>query len=259
MSNPVLFLLLLAGLSVGCGEQLRVHFIDVGYGDSILIEFPGGKNMLIDGGDSRAGIKVANYLKRKGIKNIDTVVATHPHPDHIDGLLKIIGEFKVDIVLANDNVAENIHYKPLFEVTKEFKQVKKGDIINTFVEILHPETLTGNLNSDSLVLMLKYKNVRFLFTADICQATSDDLAGYYGEKLKSDILQIPHHGQSGSEALFQMVLPDIAVKSIGDSRWRGTLREKKILEILNELNITVLSTDIEGTIVLTTDGVKIWR
>lgn len=107
--------------------------------------------------------------------------------------------------------------------------------------------------------MLKYKNVSFLFTADICPKTSDNLADYYGEKLKSDILQIPHHGQSGSETLFRVVSPDIAVKSIGESRWREPLREKKILEILNELDIIVLSTDIEDAIVLTSDGEKIWR
>ncbi|MBU3956260.1 MBL fold metallo-hydrolase, partial [bacterium] len=155
--------------------HLFVHFIDAGYGDSIFIEFPGGENMLIDGGDLEAGAKVVEYLKARGVWKLDMVVITHPHPDHIDGLFPVMEKFKIDSVLANEDIEKSENYSDFFKAVKrdniKFSRGRRGDIINKFkgvkLRILHPGKLTGNPNNDSLVIKLTYKDIAFLFPADI--------------------------------------------------------------------------------------------
>jgi beta-lactamase superfamily II metal-dependent hydrolase len=105
-------------------DDLFVHFINVGYGDSMLVEFRDGRNILIDGGDREAGAKVAEYLKRRNIEKLDMVIITHPHPDHIEGLFSVIKNYEIDIIIANENISENKDY-PLFEVVKH-SQCKYG-------------------------------------------------------------------------------------------------------------------------------------
>lgn len=99
----------------------------------------------------------------------------------------------------------------------------------------------------------------FLFTADIDQTICDRFAEYYEEKLKSNILVVPRHGKSENKGFFRMVSPDLAVISVEHSKWRNLGREKEILNKLMGMAIEVLSTDKQGTIVLETDGKKIWK
>lgn len=246
--------------------DLLVHFIDVGYGNSILVEFPGGGNLLIDGGDRGAGTKVVEYLKSRKIKKLDVVVVTHPHPDHIEGLFSVVGKYEIDIIIANEDIPESENYAPFFAAIKEqkieFKRAKREDIIDRFagvrIEILHPDKLTGDWNNDSLVIKLVYKKVSFLFAADIGQEICAGLVDYYKEKLKSNVVNIPHHGKSGSEEFFELISPELAVLSVGPSKWRNPSKEKEILDILKRLGVRVLTTEREGTIVIRTDGKEVW-
>lgn len=272
-----IFLLLFLAISpIGCRGHLRVaassdnllvHFIDVGYGDSILIEFPDGGNLLIDGGDKIAGEKVVEYLKTRGVKKLDMVVVTHPHPDHLEGLFLVVERYEIDSIVANEDVSESESYASFFEIVKgkeiPFKRVVRGEVIvegeGIKMEVLHPDKLTGNLNNDSLVLKLTYKKVSFIFTADIGQKICDRLAEYYKEELKSNVLTVPHHSKSGSEVFFRMVSPELAVISTGESKWRNPGQEKKKLDILKSLGVEVLSTEKERTILLRTAGEKIWK
>lgn len=268
----ILLFLFLAFSGVSCSRWLRgidlsddlsVHFIDVGYGDSILIESPDGGNMLIDGGDREAGAKVVEYLKKMKIEKLDIVVVTHPHPDHIEGLSKVLENYDIDIIIANENISESENYSSFFEVVKEqeieSKQAERGDIIDRFkgvrVEILHPDKLTGNWNNDSLVIKLTYKKVSFLFTADIGKEICDELVGYYGEKLKSNVLKVPYHGKSGTEKFIRKVSPELAVVSVGPSIWGGPSEE--ILAEYKDLKIPLLRTDEKGTIVIKTNGERV--
>lgn len=268
----ILLFLFLAFSGVSCSRWLRgidlsddlsVHFIDVGYGDSILIESPDGGNMLIDGGDREAGAKVVEYLKKMKIEKLDIVVVTHPHPDHIEGLSKVLENYDIDIIIANENISESENYSSFFEVVKEqeieSKQAERGDIIDRFkgvrVEILHPDKLTGNWNNDSLVIKLTYKKVSFLFTADIGKEICDELVGYYGEKLKSNVLKVPYHGKSGTEKFIRKVSPELAVVSVGPSIWGGPSEE--ILAEYKDLKIPLLRTDEKGTIVIRTNGERV--
>ena len=246
---------------------LSVHFIDVGYGDSILVEFPCGGNMLIDGGDYVHGYEVVDYLKKMRIENLDIVVVTHPHPDHIEGLFRVMEEFKVAAVIANEDISESKNYADFFRIVKKkeikFKQGERGDIIDEFkgvkFKIIHPDKLTGNSNNDSLVIKVVYKKISFLFAADIGRMICDRLAKHYREGLKSNVLTVPHHGKSGSDTFFRMVSPDFAVISTGTSRWRNPKQQKEMLNLLKKIKSEVLFTERQGTIVFKTDGEKIWE
>jgi len=265
--------LFLAVSNISCGSWLRgatsskdlfVHFLDVGYGDSIFIEFPDGGNMLIDGGDRAAGVKVKKYLKKKKVERLNVVVVTHSHPDHMEGLFPVVGQYEIDIIIANEDISESKNYASFFGVVKdreiEFKQVKRGDVIDRFkeveVEILHPDKLTGNWNNDSLVIKLTYKNVSFVFAADIGQEICNELAEHYKEKLKSNVLKVPHHGKSGLGEFIRKVSPEVAVISVGQSI-RGGPSEEMLVEYKN-LKIPLLRTDEKGAIVIRTDGAKVW-
>jgi competence protein ComEC len=95
-------------------DYLFVHFINVGYGDSIFVEFPDGANMLIDGGNREAGVRVSDYLKERKIKKLDLVVITHPHPDHMEGLFSVVQKYKIDNIIANEDISESKGYLPFF-------------------------------------------------------------------------------------------------------------------------------------------------
>ena len=267
-----LFLFLIA-LTISCSAwpgravpsgYLFIHFINVGYGDSIFVEFPAGGNMLIDGGNREAGVRVADYLKERKIKKLDLVVVTHPHPDHLEGLFSVAQKYKIDSIIANEDIPESKNYTPFFEVVKgkgiEFKQVKRGEIIKRFkkveIEILHPDKLTGNWNNDSLAMKLTYKKVSFLLVADLGQKTCDELAKHYQERLKSTVLKVPHHGKGGGGEFIRKASPEVAVLCVGPSIWGGPSEE--ILAEYKDSKIPLLRTDEKGTIVIKTDGEKIW-
>ena len=109
------------------------------------------------------------YLRKRKLERLELVAATHSHSDHIEGLSKIVEKYMIDILIANEDISENKNYSSFFEIVKEkeieFKQAKRGDVINRFkgadVEILHPDKLTGNRNYDALVIKLTYKNISF--------------------------------------------------------------------------------------------------
>jgi len=136
--------------------------------------------------------------------------------------------------------------------------LKRGDIMvdePAFeIEVLHPEEPGNDLNESSMVLRMTYGGVRFLFTADISSRICEELAGLYGDKLKSEVLKAPHHGKQPSRVFFKTVNPSIAVISTGESEWRKPESEEKMLSILEELGIKVLSTENSGTVVVESNG-----
>ena len=114
--------------------NMQVHFIDVGQGDSILIQSPNGKNMLIDGGKKSDGDKVVAFLKSKGVSTLDAVVATHPDADHIGGLLAVLNNFKVNQFIDSGKAHTTQTYFELLTLIDEknipFKVANTGDLIN---------------------------------------------------------------------------------------------------------------------------------
>lgn len=155
--------------------SLEVHFIDVGQGDSALISFPSGQVMLIDGGTGNAAGKVVGYLRDQGISEIHHLIATHPHEDHIGGLIYVMMQFPVKNVYMPRAANNTRAYERLLLTIKEndlkITQVKAGLTLDVgsgvdAVFVAPVSDSYSNLNNFSAVLHLTYDQSNFLFTGD---------------------------------------------------------------------------------------------
>jgi beta-lactamase superfamily II metal-dependent hydrolase len=254
-------LVAVSAATVSASENLTVHFLDVGQGDSELIQF-NGKNILIDAGDQGAGPIVKSYLRIHGVSSLDLVVATHPHSDHIGGLLTVLNDFQVGQVLDSGQV----HTTPTFEdflnlIDKKnipYNVAERGQTIDLDpslrIEVLSPtSTPFDNLNENSIVLKVTYNKVSFLLMGDAgFEAENSLLASGYD--LKSDILKVGHHGSSSSSssAFLSRVKPTSSIIEVGAANAYGHPTQKT-LSALQSTGSKVYRTDTNGNIVVTTD------
>jgi competence protein ComEC len=261
-------------------KDLNVTFIDVGHGDSILVEFPRGKKMLIDGGglyEDRFDIGknvIAPFLWKKKIRRIDTLVLTHPDPDHLKGLNFIASQFSIDQFWDNGFQTDSEPYLQLKKILSEKKintqslhQVSSLQSINGVeISVLNPPARNGSqkevqtlrdLNNSSLVLKLRFKNVSLLLAGDI-EKEAEERILRKDYLLRSDILKIPHHGSSSSSTLFflERVKPTYAILSVGE-RNIGRLPNPEVLKRYLQLGSKILRTDKHGAITVITDGENI--
>jgi len=254
---------LLVAVSSAASENLTVHFIDVGQGDSELIQF-NGKNMLIDAGDLEAGPRVTSYLRSHGVTSLDLVVATHPHSDHIGGLLTVLNDFPVGQVLDSGQVHTTQTYENFLTLVDQknipFAVAKRGQTIDLDpaikIEVLSPpEPLfaVDDLNQNSIVLKVSCNKVSFLFMGDAnCEAEENIIAAGYD--LKSTVLKVGHHGSASSTctSFLDKVRPDVAVIEVGAENGYGHPSEKT-LSALKDIGSKVYRTDLDGNVVVTTD------
>jgi competence protein ComEC len=241
---------------------LKVHFIDVGQGDAILIQTPLGQNMLVDAGDNDYGSLVVNYLISQGIKDLDVVVGTHPHADHIGGLDTVLNRFPV----------KNIYMPKVTNTTQSFRDVLKAvenrglkitaakagvdiPLDGIGCHIIAPiQNLYEDLNDYSAVIKLEYGSQSFLLTGDAGTESEGQILALK-TNLKSTVLKIGHHGSyssSGSKFL-KAVAPQYAVIMVGGDNKYGH-PHTQILSRLSGAGIGVYRTDQHGTIVFATDG-----
>ncbi len=272
---PVVLLIIIIQVFYPAGH-LKVNFINVGEGDCILIEAPNKINILIDGGgtpqgDFDVGSKIViPYLRRKGINKINLLVLTHPHLDHLEGLLPVIKEFKVDMVLDSGLICDSSEYKEFISLIQKkdipYHQAKAGDnfIFNNNLEIFLLNPLydsdfydESDFNNASIVVKLFYKNADFLFTGDIEEAAEKKLL-IWQNILQSDILKVGHHGSATSTNLefLDKVDPSIAVITVGKNHFGHP--SQKIIERLEDKNIQIYRTDEDGTIIIRTNGHEYW-
>lgn len=240
--------------------NLIVHFIDVGQADTILIENESSA-MLIDGGNNNDSELVVNYIKSQGIKKIDYVIGTHPQEDHIGGLDAVINTFEIGKVIM-PNVSSNtktfedvllaINYKNL-----KITSPKVGDtytLNNAQFTIMAPnKTDYNDVNDASIVVKLQYKNSSFIFLGDAEKPS--ELQMLKLGNLKSDVIKIGHHGSNSSTTIdfLKAVSPKYAVITVGKDNTYGHPSDE-VLDRLKKQNIEILRTDLDGTIVFTTDG-----
>ena len=261
-------------------KDLRLTFIDVGHGDSILIEFPKGKRMLIDGGglyEDRFDIGknvIAPFLWKKKIRRIDTLVLTHPDPDHLKGLNFIASQFSIGQFWDNGFRTESEPYLQLKKIlvenkikTQSLNEEVPSQIINGVeISFLNPPALNAtqrkvrnlwDLNNSSLVMKLRFKNVSALLAGDIGKEAEGRMLRK-DVSLRADILKIPHHGSSSSSSplFLERVKPTYAILSVGE-RNIGRLPHPEVLKRYLQWSSRVLRTDKHGAITVMTDGENI--
>jgi competence protein ComEC len=243
---------------------LRVTFLDVGQGDSILVEFPGRKKMLVDGGgtpDSSFDMGeqvVSSFLWHRGIKKLDYVVLTHAHPDHLNGLVAVTRNFRVAEFWEAFSPEESPAYEELNQnlssvlrrrrVFRGFRH-SEGQVI---IEALHPKEsprlARRTDNDDSLVLRLASDGGSILLAADIGRASEDAILDEH-LSVCSGVLKSPHHGSrsSSSDTFLAAVDPRVVVISAGLGNPYG-FPHPEILERYRAAGLLIFRTDQDGAV-----------
>lgn len=243
---------------------VEVHFIDVGQGDSILIEADESA-MLIDAGENNMGTTVVDYLKNHGVDELDYVIGTHPHSDHIGGLDYVINNMTVDQVMMPDVVHTTKTYEDVLDAISNkgltITAPKVGDEYRlgpaSFTIIAPGSSDYEDLNDYSIGIKLTYKNSSFLFAGDAGIHSEEEMLTC-GIDLSADILKISHHGSeySSGAAFLDAVNPEYAVISVGKDNDYGH-PHAQTLQALSDRGIKLYRTDEQSNIVFTTDGITI--
>jgi competence protein ComEC len=240
---------------------LYVDFIDVGQGDSILIQAPGNINVLIDGGENN-GLALA-HLQNRQIDHLDAVIATHPHADHIGGLPDILRAFPVGAVWTSGASHTTATFERFLDAIIErqipYYEAQTGDVIGVGglqFQVLHSARSANDLNDTSLVLRLEYGDTSFLFTGDASQSVEQRIVSSSLFPLNATVLKVGHHGSytATSAAFLAAVQPQIAVYSAGRGNSYGHPHDASIRN-LEAIGATVFGTDVNGTVTIATDGV----
>ena len=241
---------------------LKVHYINVGQGDSSFVELPTGETILIDAGIPSQGYVVTNYIKGLGYNDIDYVVATHPHNDHIGGLPTVLESFEVGkFYMPNKEHTSNIFMTMLNAVQLNgcravyaksgLSVVDEGNLKVNFVAPV--SSGYSDLNNYSAVLRISFGKSSFLFTGDAEDVVESELISS-GQNIKADVLKVGHHGSgySSTSAFLKKVNPKYAIISVGKNSY-GHPNVDAMTRIATA-GAEVYRTDEVGTIIVTTDG-----
>lgn len=281
------------GLSYNPPKELEVDFLDVGQGDAILIKSPFGQNILIDGGPDSSVIEELGKTLPFWDKRIDLMVLTHPHDDHVTGLIEVIKRYNVKKILYTGVVHSAPNYLEWLETIRERKipliiidrpqKIIFGD--DCYLGIISPrQSLLGretdNLNNSSIATKLVYGKTKLLLMGDAEVEVEKELlnltpgspllpslpTGRQGEgegggvDLAADVLKVGHHGSdtSSGEEFLETVSPKIAIIEVGKDNDFGH-PSLRIIKRLERTGAEILRTDLDGTIGLVSDGEKISR
>jgi len=250
-------------------QYLHVSFLDVGEGDATLIQ-SSGQNILVDGGPTPQAISLGLSQKLPFWEHtIDLVILTHPHLDHLSGLIEVLNRYNVKAILAPEMSVNSAAYDEWMNLIKtkniplniaeKGQQIKLNNGVS--IEILNPPPgATANTETDmenlGIVLKLSYGRQSFLLTADIFSEAETRLIKERGD-LSCTVLKVAHHGSNTSTSadFLNVAHPQAAVISCGAGNLFGH-PQSAVLERLTKQ--TIYRTDLSGSIEFTTDGSKIW-
>ncbi|MBP2078704.1 ComEC/Rec2 family competence protein [Oceanobacillus polygoni] len=241
--------------------DMQVHFIDVGQGDSILIETPLDKTILIDGGPPGSGKKIVSYLKNHGIDELDLLVATHPDMDHIGGLPEVMEAVSVNEILDTGklhptrtfaNYISEIRKQNIpVQIAEKNDSIEIDPLIN--IEVWNAYEKFKNNNKSSIVLKVSYKEMDFLLMSDVEKQQEKKIMEDYD--VESEIIKVGHHGSKTSSSLefLQEVNPEVAILTYSKDNNYGHPVDR-VIDNLYHVNALIYSTAALGDLVIQTDG-----
>ncbi|MEX0719815.1 MAG: DNA internalization-related competence protein ComEC/Rec2 [Balneolaceae bacterium] len=256
-------------------KKLEITFFDVGQGDAALLKTPSGKHVLIDVGVWSPGYNsgksvILPHLQNSGIEKIDAVILSHPHADHIGGIIDVLQEVPIDVIYNSGYSYDSNLYQSYLTLAKDknipLLEVSAGDTLGLdpvmLFLIMGPD---GNYyskdpNEHSVVMNVIYGETEFLFTGDAGEIQEKRILDSYGTLLDTDLLKVGHHGSrtSSGTSFLDKVTPEIAVVSLAKrNRFRHPHREA--LQRLHQTKAELLFTSRERAIVFESDGEKIER
>ncbi len=262
-------MLLLCGVFIyfdAAAKSLRMHFIDVGEGEAILIQTPDDKNVLVDAGNFISAVKVEDYLKKQEVDALEYMIFTHPHLDHIAGGFNIVQRFAVKNICDNGHdlsqfVRRSDVYRWYVELIREnnrYFPLQRGaqwNIGNVQFTVLWPqeEHPGGDFNANSLVIMVEYNSFSCLLAGDATVGVEKQLLEMH-DSIKADVLKVGHHGHHDAslEEFLKAVSPKAAVISVNRDNFRDYPSDK-ILDRLKDFNVAIYRTDQHGDIVFSID------
>ncbi len=264
-------LLLLSLLLTGCAVpdqqeelgELVIHFVDVDQADCMLL-IAGDTTVMIDGGNTGTSQNVLSYLRRFGVDQIDLMVNTHPHGDHLGGLPAVLHNIPTDEIWCSTTSFDTYLFREFDKIADQkdlnIYHPAPGTVFQedglsiTVLGPLNSANTYTDLNDTSLVLMVQYGQRRFLFTGDMEVYAEQELVSAH-INLKADVLKVGHHGSysSTSQVFLNQVDPDYGIICCGRNNEYGHPHDSP-MNRLNRAEVELYRTDLMGSVVLVTDG-----
>lgn len=252
-------------------NYLKVVFLDVGQGDSIYIEAPNKKQILIDGGPDAKLLSSLAQVIPFADRSIDMIVATHPDMDHIGGFPLLIDNYKITSIIENGvtsdtKISSSLEEKILKNkinkiIARRGMRIILDEKKNIYLDILFPDRDISDLDSNdgSIVAKLIYGDNSFMFTGDATLYTENLIEwNESDDTLRSDVLKLGHHGSRTSSSILwlEKVSPEVTIISAGKNNRYGH-PHKELLDRLSSLHIPFLNTAEKGNIIFKSDGLKL--
>ena len=250
-------------------EYLSVTFLDIGQGDSILIETPDGVQLLIDGGPDGTVLRRLTEELPWFDRTLDMVLGTHPDKDHIGGLVDVLARFTVHEIITTENTGETMvastFQNALVSEGVPVVMARAGQVYqigaSTTLTIFSPASNPVMLESNtaSIVAKLSFGEIDFMLTGDAPSTIEEYLVRTYGSALQSEVLKLGHHGSktSSGDSFLDTVAPNFAVVSAGKDNTYGH-PAPSIVDKVTARGITLVTTIDSGSIHFETDGKTVW-
>lgn len=244
-------------------EELKVHFIDVGQADCILLESC-GEFALIDGGNVEDSSLVVSYLQKQGVEELEAVFCSHAHEDHVGGLPGVLAVFPTKAVYAPTRTYSSkcfddfVYYTDQQGLTIQIPGPAHSESVGMAnISVLGPVKSYADPNNTSLVLLVTFRETSFLFTGDMEIQAENDMLEFWGDRdfWDIDVLKVGHHGSDTSTGyrFLNTIMPEYGVISVGAGNSYGHPHELP-LSRLRDADVTLYRTDLLGNILVTSDG-----